>query len=356
MLPSAGPRLEPTAFIAACAAFPLIDARTPSEYARGHIPGAVNLPLFTDAEHAVVGIAYKERGRSEAVVRGLEAVGPRLPETARALLSLGPRLFFYCARGGMRSSSLAGLAETLGQEVRILHGGYKAFRHFALELFERPPALQVLGGKTGSGKTEVLAVLREHGEQVVDLEALALHRGSAFGGFPDKPQPTQSQFENNLAVALAACDFSRPIWVEDESENIGRVNLPRSFFLHLRREPLFVLHTPESGRLRRVLADYSSLPAGDIGDSLDRIKKRLGGAEHAKARQALEQGDLAVVAELLLAYYDRAYAKQLRDRPLMATIEAESPATAVGLLVKASARDREKQDRDMAPSLDVSSM
>ncbi len=335
MLSSAGPRLDPAAFIAACAAFPLIDARTPSEYARGHIPGAVNLPLFTDAEHAVVGIAYKEHGRSEAVVRGLESVGPRLPETARALLAFGPRLFFYCARGGMRSGSLAGLAETLGLEVRTLRGGYKAFRNFALKLFEHPPALRVLGGKTGSGKTEALALLRERGEQVVDLEALALHRGSAFGGFPDKPQPTQSQFENNLAVALAACDPSRPIWLEDESENIGRVNLPRSFFLHLRREPLFVLRTPESDRLRRVLADYSSLPVGDIGDALDRIKKRLGGAEHARARQALEQGDLTVIAELLLAYYDRAYTKQLRDRPLVATIEAENPATAAEMLIRA---------------------
>ncbi len=332
MLSSAGPILGAAEFFARSRTLPLIDARTPSEYAHGHIPGAINLPLFEDHEHARVGLTYKERGRAEAVIVGLEAVGPRLPETAGKLLAFGPRVCLYCARGGMRSGSLAGLAETLGLEPILLRGGYKAFRRFALDLFEHPPALRVLGGKTGSGKTEVLCRLRELGLQVVDLEGLARHRGSAFGGFPDVPQPTQSQFENELAAALAICDPARPIWVEDESENLGRVNLPKTFFRHLRQEPLYVLRTPEADRLERVLADYGTLPKEEIGASLDRIQKRLGGAEHTRARQALERDDLAVIAELLLAYYDRAYAKQLRDRPLREEIEAENPNDAAELL------------------------
>ncbi len=335
MIPAfAASRLDPPEFLTRCAGLPLVDARTPGEYAHAHIPGAVNIPLFSDTEHALVGLTYKERGRAQAVLTGLEAVGAQLPQKGRALLDLGTKICFYCARGGMRSGSLAGLAEALGQEVLVLRGGYKAFRRFVLNLFDNPPVLRVLGGKTGSGKTEALLHLRDLGAQVIDLEGLARHRGSAFGFLPGKPQPGRSHFENRLAVALVACDPSRPIWVEDESENLGTVNLPKPFFRHLRNSPLYVLETPDPDRLQRVLRDYGTLPHYEMGAALDRIKKRLGGAEHAKAKAALADNDLAEIARILLAYYDRAYAKQLQDRPLQETIRAASPQEAAERLAQ----------------------
>ena len=319
--------------------FPLADVRSPSEFARGHIPGAVNIPLFSDEERAEVGTLYKREGRAASVLRGLELVGPKLGEVPKAAFALcrgrtAGELAIYCSRGGMRSASVGWLLNMVGLRVHVLEGGYKAFRRHTLAFFDQPLNLLVLGGKTGSGKTRVLARMADRGAQVLDLEGLARHRGSAFGALLDKPQPTREQFENRLAVALGRMRPSQPVWVEDESENLGSVNLPRAFYRQLRASPVLVLEVSEQARLDRVLEDYGSLPREYMGQCLDHIKKRLGGLEHGRARACLDAGDLPGLAAILLGYYDRAYAKQAANRPSAAVVCTDDPDEAAGKLIE----------------------
>lgn len=303
----------------------VLDVRSPSEFRQGHIPGAISFPLFNDEERASVGILYKNRGRGHAVLHGLGCVGPRLEGMARRLLELagaGRELGLYCSRGGMRSGSVAWLCSTVGIGAHVLEGGYKRFRRHVLEHLAKEYPLLVLGGRTGSGKTEILLRMAESGAQVLDLEGMAKHRGSAFGAWPDSPQPSCEHFENRLAVALAGYDAALPIWVEDESENLGNVNLPRFFFRQIRNAPVVVVNTEQKARLERVLREYGGIAQEHMATSLDRIRKRLGGAEHKKGRACIEHGDLAGLASILLAYYDKAYEKQLLDRVVLGSVDA----------------------------------
>ncbi len=369
---------------------PCIDVRSPGEFLQGHIPGAYSLPLFTDAERAHVGTLYKHQGREAAFLQGLSYIGPKLSTLVQSALTLARsfkaplapptmHIALHCWRGGMRSKGVASVLQAAGFTVHLLRGGYKAFRHFALDVLEKPLPLQVLGGRTGSGKTEALMILRDKGARIIDLEGLAHHRGSAFGGHEGEGQPSCELFENRLAMAIvqhmpaflaprrctpqsnavddagaaATADTSfhdtatpcqnvlngteSPIWVEDESENLGTVNVPRAFYQQLRAAPLVILKTPDAARLKRVLRDYAMQSPECIGGALDRIKKRLGGLAHRDARAALAVGDLSTVATLLLAYYDRAYDKQCIQRHLYATVTADSPEDAAYQLLKAIA-------------------
>lgn len=312
---------------------PLVDVRSPGEFAKGHIPGALNLPLFSDAERAEVGTIYKTKGDKEAVVLGLGHAGPKLGGLARALAALAAqgRLALYCSRGGMRSASVAWLCSLLGIEATVLAGGYKAYRRWVLASFAEARHYLILGGNTGSGKTAFLKNMARHGAQVVDIEGLARHRGSAFGALPDGGQPSAEHFENLLAAALGQCDRKRPVWLEDECENLGAVNLPKTFFTRLRDAPLYVLDVPRDVRLTRVLAEYGAIPAAILGEDIDRIKKRLGGLEHKRAHACLAQGDLPGLASILLDYYDRAYAKQAKRRPPVAVLTETDDAAAIFL-------------------------
>ncbi|MFN7899561.1 MAG: tRNA 2-selenouridine(34) synthase MnmH, partial [Synechococcaceae cyanobacterium] len=188
---------------------PLLDVRSPAEFAQGHIPGAINLPVFDDAERAEIGTLYKQQGREAAVLRGLALVGPRLESLAaclaeRAAASPGQPLRLQCWRGGMRSDSVAWLAGRLGLATLVLQGGYKAYRQWVLAQFERAWPLRLLGGRTGTGKTALLLALRQRGVAVLDLEGLAHHRGSSFGGLGLPPQPSSEHYENRLATGLQA--------------------------------------------------------------------------------------------------------------------------------------------------------
>jgi len=318
-------------------ALPLLDARSPSEFLQGHIPGALCMPLFSDAEHAAVGTLYKEQGPEAATLHGLACVGPRLEDMARRLLAAagsGRELAVYCSRGGMRSASLAWLCNTLGLRTQVLDGGYKAFRRSVLQQFDRSPRLLVLGGRTGSGKTEVLHALAKLGTQVLDLEDLARHRGSVFGALDDEAQPSGEHFENMLATDLGRCNPARPIWIEDESENLGSVNLPGPFLRQLRAAPLLMLETTWEARPHRVFPEFGARPRERIAQCLDRIKKRLGGLEHKRGHAFLAQNDLPGVAGVLLEYYDRAYAKQLKGRRIAETIVYTSAEAAAKELLR----------------------
>lgn len=303
--------LDPVEFLAAQAAGRLVlDVRSPGEYAQGHIPGAVSFPLFTDAERAAVGTAYKQKSKEIALELGLEYVGPKMAGFVREARRLAPnrQLAVHCWRGGQRSGSMAWLLRQAGFDVVTLTGGYKNYRRMVLESFAdmRCP-LVIVGGRTGAGKTKVLRALQSMGEQVLDLERLANHKGSAFGFIGEPPQPTAEQFENDLSHALQQFDRARPIWAENESRSIGRVYIPEDFWAQMKSAPLFNIEVPLEARIQNLLEDYVLTDREDLRTAFLKIEKKLGGQHLKSALEALGQDDFATAARIALHYYDKTY-------------------------------------------------
>ncbi len=298
-------------FLALRGGGPLIDVRSPGEFRQGHIEGAVNVALFDDAERAQVGTVYARQGRDAAITLGFSLVAPRLNDYRRAIQRAagGDRVVrMHCWRGGMRSESMGWLMQRVGFRVYLLEGGYRAFRRYVQEFFTTEPLLlQVLAGATGSGKTEVLHRLRAAGEQVVDLEGLAHHRGSAFGAIGLPPQPTTEQFENALFFSLRALDPQRAIWVEDESRNIGHVVLPAPFFDRMSEAPSTFVRMEAEDRCRRLAREYAGLPRGELVDAVMRIERRLGGDRARAIARMIQEGRLDEAIAGVLSYYDRQY-------------------------------------------------
>ena len=288
---------------------PLVDVRSPAEYEHAHIPGAVNIPLFSNEERAVVGINYKKNGKDNAVISGLEIVGPKLANFVKEAkkIASNKKILIHCWRGGMRSSSMAWLFETAGFEVSILEGGYKAYRNFIRSQFDNSEKLIVLGGYTGSGKTDVLLEIEKRGEQFLDLEGIAHHKGSAFGAIGQLAQPTTEQFENNLGKVWHKFDLEMTIWVEDESRQVGRCTIPENLFEKMRASTLVKIIVPKKIREKRLVIEYGVFEKELLKNSIERIERRLGGLRTQQSLEALENGDLGKVAEITLEYYDKAY-------------------------------------------------
>jgi tRNA 2-selenouridine synthase len=302
-----------------------IDVRSPIEFNHGHIPHAKNLPLFTDEERKIVGTTYKKLGKRLAVEKGLELVSfPRIIQEIRKL-ELPHSVTLYCARGGMRSASMAWLLELLGYEVFTIDGGYKSFRKLVRDQFCHVFNLCVLGGETGSGKTKLLKALENGGENVIDLEGLAHHRGSVFGGMDD--QPTQETFENRLAIDLFSMRDGF-IWIEDESERIGSLTIPRSFFQQIRSAQMIVLQVAQETRIQECLNEYLPIGSQKLSGAIHRLQKRLGGLETKKALDALERSDFIACCEILLRYYDKKYryaiSQKSQEKLLFLPIENKS--------------------------------
>ncbi|MEY4383273.1 MAG: hypothetical protein RI995_815 [Bacteroidota bacterium] len=314
---------------------PILDVRSPGEFKRAHIPGAISLPLFSDEERAKVGTCYKQQGKDKAVELGLEFVGPKLAEFVKFAkkIAVNGEVLVHCWRGGMRSGSMAWLLETAGLQVGLLEGGYKSYRNFVLQTQASSLHLRVIGGKTGSGKTELLKLMKSEGFQVIDLEALAKHRGSAFGHFGLEEQPSSEHFENLLCHELLSLDLGKPIWVEDESRHIGKVFMNFDFYNQLRSAPVLFMDISAENRLPHLVDVYASYPKEMIEMALDKIKKRLGGNWHKEAIQALEKGDFYEVGKISLTYYDKAYLYGLeqRENVEVKTIEVNSIDTSVQL-------------------------
>lgn len=314
-------------FLKAAAEGVVLDVRTPAEYAQGHLPGAANLPLFSDAERAEVGTLYVREGKEAAVQRGLEHVGPRLAALVREArkLSQGKPLLLYCWRGGMRSGSVGWLLDAAGMDVILLKGGYKAYRRsFARLLESHAWRLVLLGGPTGCGKTEVLHAMRKAGAQVIDLEGLARHRGSVFGALGQPEQPTTETFINRLHDRMRQLDPARPVWCEAESVTIGHVFIPSEFFSRMQAAPRVHYELPLSLRIERLAREYGRFPAEELTPLFGKIEKRLGGERTGQAVRALEKGDVRTAAEIALQYYDKAYARSSGDRPVLFTLRAET--------------------------------
>jgi len=303
-------------FLALGKNIPIVDVRTPAEFEQGHIPGAYNIPLFSNEERAVVGTLYKHHGKQTATIKGLEFVGPNMAVFARRArkLAVDGKILVHCWRGGMRSASMAWLFKTIGLEAETLVGGYKAYRRYIRSSFAWERKMLILGGLTGSGKTDVLKELEKMGEQFLDLEGVAHHRGSSFGQIGQGEQPSNEQFENNLAEDWMAMDANRIIWVEDESKPMGRVRIMDDFYARMRKTPLIVLEMPRELRVPRLVNDYASLDIQLLEEATQRIGKRIGGQNLKDALQALHNGDFARVANITLDYYDKTYSYGIEQR------------------------------------------
>ncbi len=293
---------------------PVIDVRSPAEFARGHIPGAVNIPLLNDGERHEVGKKYVQTGREQAIELGLELVGPKMAILAQSAKSLSPEKHrrVYCWRGGMRSEKMAWLFELTGLNCTVLNGGYKAYRQAIMERFAQIKKLILIQGPTGSGKTEILLAMKELGLQVIDLEGLARHKGSAFGHLGQLEQPTSQQFQNDIFDILRNYNLSMPVFVEAESANIGKVSLPDPLWAKMKISPVIHIDIAREARLAHLLEMYGHFPVEELIESTRRIAGYLGGKRLASVLESLEQGDIPRAVGQVLEYYDTSYERSRR--------------------------------------------
>lgn len=295
---------------------PILDVRSPAEHEHGHIPGAVSFPLFDNEERAQVGTCYKQQGRDAAVELGLAIVGPKLAQFVAKAKALegGRQLRIHCWRGGMRSSSMAWLMETAGFQVALLEGGYKAFRRWVHATLELPRPILTLGGMTGTGKTAILQALADFGEQILDLEDLANHRGSSYGSLGLPPQPSNEHFENRVALQWVSLMPDRPVWIEAESRMVGVCRIPDALFLQMMAAPVLQVERSRLERIRLLLEVYGSANRDELIAATERLKKRLGGQHAQAAVRAIQSGELATAIEIVLNYYDKTYLYDLQRR------------------------------------------
>lgn len=295
---------------------PVLDVRTPAEFGHGHIPGAINMPLFSDGERAQVGTTYKQVGREAAILLGFELTGAKWPGFIRQALEIAPhkRVGVHCWRGGMRSGAIAWALDLYGFEVYLVEGGYKAYRRWVQRQFGIVRDIRMIGGMTGSGKTRVLHALQARGEQMVDLEGLAQHQGSAYGTLNRLMQPSQEQFENNLAEVLYRLDASRRVWVEDESMAIGKCLIPRLFWDQMQTAVLFDMQVPAEMRVAALVQEYGHLDKEFLVSCTLRIRKRLGTEQAKYAIAAIREDNMAEFIRLVLVYYDKTYRRALNAR------------------------------------------
>ncbi|RSK30155.1 tRNA 2-selenouridine(34) synthase MnmH [Hymenobacter metallilatus] len=334
------PRLPLTDFLDQPTEVPILDVRAPVEYAHGHIPGAVSFPLFSDEERARIGTTYKQISQDRAVLLGLDFFGPKMSQLVKLAQKLAPhkQVRVHCWRGGMRSGAVLWLLELAGFRVQLLDKGYKDYRRGVLTALDQPRPLWVLGGLTGSGKTDVLQALAARQQPVLDLEGLAHHKGSAFGSIGQPVQPTQEQFENNLAAALQALPAEARAWTEDESRTIGAVHLPTALYRHMQTSPLILLEVPRTVRVRKLAEEYGRHDPAALAASILRIRKRLGGLVTREALAAIGEEDMEKMVSLVLNYYDRTYTHGLTGRPLVRVPAPTANADENAGLVLAAAR------------------
>ncbi len=296
----------------------VVDLRTPAEYAGGHIPDSVNVPLFTDEERARVGTLYKQAGKEIAFQHGLKFVGPRLAEMTKRIRNLakGRPLAFYCWRGGMRSESVCWLMGLGGMDVNRIRGGYKAYRRYIRNAFTEPANMVILGGYTGTGKTDVLLELERQGVQIVDLEGVANHKGSVFGHINESPQPTSEQFENNLFEVWQRIDKKQVVVIENESASVGSVSVPEPLYRQMRKAPVISISIPMEKRVGRLVGEYGVDDIQALLDAVGRIAKKLGGQKKQMVETYIRAHRFGEACELLLEYYDKYYERGVQARDI----------------------------------------
>jgi tRNA 2-selenouridine synthase len=345
--------------------YPVFDVRSPGEYNHAHIPDAISLPLFTDEERKVVGTAYKQQSREAAIKIGLDFFGVKMKimvEEAEKYTdqfykeikkpnapdppSGGLGVLVHCWRGGMRSAGVAWLLDLYGFKVYTLVGGYKVYRKWVLQQFEKEYPFTIIGGYTGSGKTLLLHQLQKQQKNIIDLEALANHKGSAFGSVGT--QPAQEMFENLLAERLADVSWplvernalqsnneqqSTAIYLEDESQRIGNIQIPMPLWNTMRKSPVLFLNIPFEERLNYITEEYGKGDKEKLVNSIIRIQKRLGGLETKNAINFLLEDNYKESFRILLCYYDKWYEKALNNRENLNTLLNKIPCKSVDTLI-----------------------
>ena len=325
-------------FITLSELHPVIDVRSPGEFTHAHFPRAYNIPLFSDEERKEIGTLYKQQGKQKAIKEGVSFFGPKMKSNIEKVEQIfkqkrsnSKTIILHCWRGGMRSAGMAWLFDLYGFDVYILVGGYKAYRKWVLHKFEENYQIKTLGGYTGSAKTELLHSLKENGEPIIDLEALAHHKGSAFGGIGQPEQPTQEMFENRLANLLCKMNegaTKKNFWLEDESQRIGRINIPHAFWKTIRESPLYFIDIPFNERLNFIIKHYGILNREELINSILRIQKRLGPNETKTSINFILEDNLYEAFKILLVYYDKTYINAMNSRAninhLLKTINMEN--------------------------------
>ena len=340
---------------------PVFDVRSPGEYLHAHIPGAINLPLFTDEERKVVGTAYKQESKQVAIKIGLDYFGVKMrsmvEEAERHTAEFykttkksndqappsgggGSTALVHCWRGGMRSAGVAWLLDLYGFKVYTLIGGYKVYRKWVQAQFEKEYAFKIIGGYTGSGKTLVIQQLAQQQQNIIDLEALANHKGSAFGALGEEPQPKQEMFENLLAKKLVDVSskitdssnndqLSSNIYLEDESQRIGNLQIPMPLWFTMRKCPVYFLDIPFEERLNYITEEYGKFKTEQLVNAIIRIQKRLGGLETKNAITRLLENNHKACFSILLTYYDKLYNKGLQNRENLSALLNKIPCLSV---------------------------
>ena len=347
----------------------VLDVRSPSEYAHAHIPHAKNLPLFNDEERKIVGTAYKQKSKEIAIKLGLDFFGTKMRAMVEEVeqLAVGSVqlakstsqieessqiansncILVHCWRGGMRSAGVAWLLDLYGFKVYTMVGGYKAYRNWVLQQFERDYNFKIIGGYTGTGKTLLLSALAKENNATIDLEGLANHKGSALGGIGQAAQPSQEMFENFLAKELfqknnnnsqynePTANYPPPtancIWLEDESQRIGDLQIPMPLWRTMRSSKVYFFNIPFEERLQYLTEEYGVQKKDALVTAIMRIQKRLGGLETKTAINFLLENNCKESFRILLTYYDKYYLKGLHNREnakeLITTIDAEKVNT-----------------------------
>lgn len=311
-------------FLEIQAKFLVLDVRSPAEYAHAHIPDAISFPIFSNDERKIIGTAYKQESREKAIKLGLDFFGRnmvRMVEDAEKILNdkknTSREVVVHCWRGGMRSAAVAWLLDLYGFKVYLISGGYKKFRGWVLNQFEKEYRLCIVGGYTGGDKTGIIHELQKKQLAVIDLEGLASHKGSAFGGLGMPSQPSQEHFENMLGFELYQQSAKNPdgvIWMEGESQRIGDLNIPFVLYKNMRCQPLFFMDVPFELRLAHIVKHYGKFEKEKLINAIIRIRKKLGGLEAKNAINALLEDDVSNCFSILLKYYDKLYLKSTHSK------------------------------------------
>lgn len=304
---------------------PVLDARSEGEFLQGHIPGAINLSILNNEERKIVGTIYKQQGSLSAVKEGFKLVGPRFYKIIELAESkfVNKQVLIYCWRGGMRSEIMAWLLSLSGFEIFRLKGGYKSYRNFTYEIVRKERKYIVLGGKTGIGKTKLLHRLQLSGEHILDLEALANHKGSTFGGIGQIPQPSVEQFENLIAEKLIKIPLEKIIWIENESRKIGKIIIPEELYQQLLLCPIIEIMKSHQERIQNIKEEYASLPKEDLISAVKRLQKKLGGLRTAEAIMSIQNNQHSLWIENVLQYYDKTYTYDLEKNHSNGSIQLD---------------------------------
>lgn len=313
----------------------IIDVRSPAEFREDHIPGAINLPVLNDEERAKVGTIYKQMNPFQARILGAALISANISHAIKENLidrDKGYQPLIYCWRGGQRSMSMATILSRIGWKTTVLEGGYKTYRAGVRKTIEEKCSqldLMVISGLTGTGKTKILKQLQSVGEQVIDLEGLANHRGSLLGAEPDRPQPSQKYFESLLAQKISNFSSKRKTWIESESNKIGNIHCPEALWLKMKTAKVIKVTANTNVRVNFLLAQYPHMTASPdlLKEKINLLRNVYGKKQIKEWCEMIDQNSWKIfVQSLLEKHYDPSYRQAINNKQRTKAAEYELTA------------------------------